>query len=73
MSYSVIRVICAMPQNAKSVGCPYCKAKRGHDCVSPSGASSVIYLARIKAAKGVTREDVNQAAARIVREATERD
>ena len=61
-----------MPQNAKSVACPYCKAKRGHDCISPSGATSVIHLARIKAAKGMTREDMNQVAARIVRQATEK-
>jgi hypothetical protein len=60
-----------MPQYATSVACPYCKAKPGQYCVSRSGGCTVSHLARIKAAKGMTREDVNQAAARIVREATE--
>jgi hypothetical protein len=36
-----------MPQNAKSLTCPSCKAEPGQDCVSSTG---VIHLARMQAA-----------------------
>lgn len=38
-----------LPINPVSVECPHCTARPGHDCITDSGAFSVIHLARISA------------------------
>jgi hypothetical protein len=63
--------------NPISLTCPFCKARPNQDCSSSAGGFSRIHIARIQAASNRDaankrkREDVNQAAFRIVREATE--
>jgi hypothetical protein len=69
-----------LPVSPISLVCPFCKAKPGEDCIKLSDGIAVLHIQRIQAAaaqdkanKRNPREDVNQAAARVVKEATERD
>jgi len=68
-----------LPVSPVSLTCPFCKAKPGKDCATRSGGIAVLHIQRIlvaaaqnKAKKRIPREDVNQAAARIIKTATEK-